>query len=326
MENQEYGSTQLPELDLSVYCCFDVNDLLQINQNNDYQVIEILFGQKTLYLAIKGLKIFSPPRQAKSQGSNALYLASLKLGNRSLLLQYLPPFSTTSLHYHANTEEIFHLLVGSACINTPWKTELTFDQHKVINVTPFTVHQVKTKDQGSVIMLEMISSEENPGMKDHFYCDPEQVIDIHSKGVYPANDLSNFTAHKFVFDGIACESMEGLIQSLKIKNSKIQKQYCQLIGFKAKKRGNRRSWFLRKYQTIYWQGKSINRFSQDYQMLLDRMYSALVQNVNFQRALLASGDKLLVHNIGKGQMQQTILTEMELCSRLLRLRHSLQNR
>ena len=44
------------------------------------------------------------------------------------------------------------------------------------------------------------------------------TIDIWSGGTYPANVLSNFYPNAFVFDGVECSSMEGLLQSLKTKN------------------------------------------------------------------------------------------------------------
>ncbi len=41
------------------------------------------------------------------------------------------------------------------------------------------------------------------------------MIDIHSKGAYPSDALSNFAAYEFMVDGIPCASMEGFLQSLK---------------------------------------------------------------------------------------------------------------
>ena len=35
------------------------------------------------------------------------------------------------------------------------------------------------------------------------------IIDVYSKGEYPADALSNFYPHAFVIDGIQCASMEG---------------------------------------------------------------------------------------------------------------------
>jgi hypothetical protein len=71
---------------------------------------------------------------------------------------------------------------------------------------------------------------------------------------------------------------------------------------------------------LYWQGKRINRLSDEYQKLLDRAYDALSENVNFQAALKASLPYMLTHSIGKTDMRKTVLTEYELISRLERIR------
>ena len=42
-------------------------------------------------------------------------------------------------------------------------------------------------------------------------------MDIGSKAGYPASSLSNFAGHRFVIDDVECYSMEGFLQSLKLK-------------------------------------------------------------------------------------------------------------
>ena len=37
-------------------------------------------------------------------------------------------------------------------------------------------------------------------------------MDIGSGNGYPSGALSNFSPHPFVFDGVECNSMEGLLQ------------------------------------------------------------------------------------------------------------------
>ena len=60
------------------------------------------------------------------------------------------------------------------------------------------------------------------------------TIDIWSGGTYPANVLSNFYPNAFVFDGVECSSMEGLLQSLKTKNVALQKTVCSCSDRTAK--------------------------------------------------------------------------------------------
>ena len=44
------------------------------------------------------------------------------------------------------------------------------------------------------------------------------TIDIYSGGKYPANTLSNFIEHPFIFKGFIVNSMEGLIAGLTYKD------------------------------------------------------------------------------------------------------------
>ena len=46
-------------------------------------------------------------------------------------------------------------------------------------------------------------------------------MDIGSGSGYPSANLSNFSPHPFVIDGVECNSMEGFLQSLKYENVEI---------------------------------------------------------------------------------------------------------
>lgn len=151
----------------------------------------------------------------------------------------------------------------------------------------------------------------------------EELLDVKGSGDYPANVLSNFHKNAFVLDGVACASMEGLLQSLKTKNRNLQKQICLLSGSEAKK------FFYRKIQNLrwkitgvlYWQGKPMRRRSDEYQRFLDRAYEELyANNPQFAEALIACESKKLIHTVGKSDSRKTVLTEYEFLSRLERLR------
>lgn len=148
-------------------------------------------------------------------------------------------------------------------------------------------------------------------------------MDIGSGNGYPSAALSNFAPHPFVFDGVQCNSMEGLLQSFKFSNPEMQKEVCKLVGRQAKFKGKNKKWY--KTQTLYWQGVEYKRDSQEYQELLDRAYAALATNEGFRSALLLTGDAPLTHSIGKIKQNETILTRNEFCSRLIKIREKLQN-
>lgn len=149
-------------------------------------------------------------------------------------------------------------------------------------------------------------------------------MDIGKGKGYPAAAVSNFAPYRFIFDDVVCNSMEGLLQAFKFENPEIQKEVCKFVGVKAKYRGKKKNW--KRTGTLYWKGKPYNRFKDEYQRLLNRAYKALLTNKKFQKALLATGDAVLTHKIGRQKEQETILTRREFCGILTKLRERLKDR
>lgn len=144
-------------------------------------------------------------------------------------------------------------------------------------------------------------------------------MDIKSGCGYPASALSNFAPHPFVFDGVECTSMEGLLQAFKSPYPHIQVEICKLVGIGAKRRGGKIDW--KKRQLLYWKGMGYVRDMPAYQDLLDRAYVALYDgSESFRKALAATGNSPLRHSIGRSNQKETVLTESEFCSRLMQLR------
>jgi hypothetical protein len=144
------------------------------------------------------------------------------------------------------------------------------------------------------------------------------MIDIGSKQSAISILLSNFSEFHFYVDGVFCASMEGFLQSLKFEDKLKQIEICKLIGVKAKFKGKKKKWF--NTQILYWQGKSIDRHSLEYQHLIDKAFSALFENIKYKEALLSTKGSILTHSIGKEDPNLTILTTSEFCLRLMILR------
>lgn len=148
-------------------------------------------------------------------------------------------------------------------------------------------------------------------------------LDIRSKAPPPAGTLSNFHPHRFVLDGVACGSLEGFLQGLKVADPEAQAELCAMAGPKANSLGQKYDW--KTDQLLYWRGLAIPRESAEYQALLDRAYAAVAaQAPKFCAALLATGDRPLTHRMGKSDPRATVLTEAEMCERLMRLRATLR--
>lgn len=153
------------------------------------------------------------------------------------------------------------------------------------------------------------------------------MIDIVSTGSWPSCELSNFSPHDFVLDGVNIRSMEGFLQALKYKSPSKQKKVCLLSGKEAKKAGKRKLWW-RLTRRVYWNEKKYHLFSDDLQILIDRAYDAMYEcSPDFRKALRESGKEELRHTIGKKRIDRTILTEYAFVQRLLKLREkALQER
>jgi predicted NAD-dependent protein-ADP-ribosyltransferase YbiA (DUF1768 family) len=147
--------------------------------------------------------------------------------------------------------------------------------------------------------------------------------DIRSGAPYPAGALSNFAANPFTLDGVHCAGMEGFLQSLKFADPARQAEVCALAGHVANAAGANEDW--RPAQTLHWCGQPLAREGAEYQELLDRAFAAMAaQNAGFCAALLATGDAVLTHDIGKTDPPDTVLTQSEMCDRLHRLRAALK--
>lgn len=146
------------------------------------------------------------------------------------------------------------------------------------------------------------------------------VLDIKSgskEGI--AAQLSNFTSRQFVFEGVPCASIEGVLQSFRFNDIERQREVCAMSGGTAKKEGRTIDW--RPAQILYWQGVEYPRRSEDYQYLLDRLFLAVyIDDKSFANDLQETGNRKLIHSIGRTDPSETLLTADEFCSRLTRLR------
>lgn len=158
------------------------------------------------------------------------------------------------------------------------------------------------------------------------------TIDISYKSEI-SSTLSNLYPHKFTMPSrftseyisedslITCLSMESFLQSLKIPNAKAQKFFCEnysgIVAWKAKL--TLPDW--RKDQILYWQGKKIQRQSEDYNTLLNCAYNKLFkENIFFKEVVLPHfKNYYLIHSTGCDDPKETVLTEQEYIGQLKRL-------
>ena len=151
-----------------------------------------------------------------------------------------------------------------------------------------------------------------------------KAIEIWSHSDYPSQVLSNLCSNPFTFDGVACGSMEGFLQSLKQQDQDKQRQICAMKGRNAKRATTAR-W--QADQIVWWKGIAIDRQSEDFQQLLRHAYQAMFdQSERFRAALMATRGMKLYHSRGKSDPFKTIMTEQEFCQILTDLRDNYDRR
>lgn len=144
------------------------------------------------------------------------------------------------------------------------------------------------------------------------------VVDVRSRASGAAGRLSNFTQRHFVFDNVECDSIEGVLQSFKCPDKDKQKEICRLHGRAAKAAGQEYSWTEK--QVLYWNGTEYPRKSEEYQKLLNRLYTAVYeQDEQFREDLAFMKLEKIDHRMGLTDKSKTVLTRSEFVQRLRRL-------
>ena len=153
-----------------------------------------------------------------------------------------------------------------------------------------------------------------------------EPINIVSYADGPEQLLSNFAHTPFELDGIRFESMEGLLQGLKVEDPEKQLRIFGKYGRQAKNAGTKaRTQRIWEEGTVWWQGKPIAFPSADHLGLIERgLRPKFSQNEEARAALVATGDRRLTHDTGKPESPRTSLPAARFLSFLENIRRDLQ--
>jgi mannose-6-phosphate isomerase-like protein (cupin superfamily) len=134
------------------------------------------FSPYAFLLGHNDLRIFAPEkRSARSPGSEAIYLGESRDRKDGLLLQFLPPNSHTSKHYHSSDDrspkiETFHGMEGEGRIEVDGQDNLV-REGTAITVFPNSLHQLRTLDYPALVLLLIEGDEKGISMDNHHYVD-----------------------------------------------------------------------------------------------------------------------------------------------------------
>jgi len=139
-----------------------------------------------------------------------------------------------------------------------------------------------------------------------------------------AKALSNLAPHPFIFDGVPCASIEGILQALKFRDFAWQQEVCRRSGvaaWRTREEPNAPDW--KKRQTLWWNNEEYGRHSDAYQDLLTNIFVTATKSPGLTKALFDSGSIPLVHRhrgFGVHDTHETVLTEAEFVNRLMSIR------
>lgn len=122
--------------------------------------------------------------------------------------------------------------------------------------------------------------------------------------------LSNLYPYEFKFRGFQLKSIESFFQGLKFKDPAIQRMVFEYSGVDAYHIQAASDYNWKESGHLYWQGLEVNRYEEEYDLLVDEMYMAAAQNPLYRQAL-KNADKLLIHSVGKLSKSETVLTRYE---------------
>lgn len=137
--------------------------------------------------------------------------------------------------------------------------------------------------------------------------------------------LSNLKKRSFMFAGINCNSIEGVLQGIKFKDVDKQKKIAIRHGMDAKRSGQGKR-LDRQGMLAHWNGQSYRRDSKAYNQFVRSIYwAACWADVDMQVALIESGDRPFIHPIGSKDIEKSVLTENEFVTILTDLRKMVIN-
>lgn len=170
----------------------------------------------------------------------------------------------------------------------------------------FEMREIVEKDN-KLYCDEVLLRDENG----NYYGDTEKWINVGYKlhGSY-AQMVSNLFPYKIKFRGQKLSSLECFFQGIKFKDKKIQKYVFTYFGTQAVHIKTATNYNWKKTGKIYWQGKAIDRFSEEYTILIDELYVSAIQNPLY-REVLINCDKPIIHAIGETDKSTTTFTRYE---------------
>lgn len=140
-------------------------------------------------------------------------------------------------------------------------------------------------------------------------CDKWINVGYKHKGPY-AKVLSNLFPYEFEFRGKKLQSIESFFQGIKFKNIDMQNLVFNYSGLNSNYIKACTAYDWKETGYVYWQGKAINRYEEEYDELVDELYISAIQNPLY-RNTLKSCEREIIHLMGAKEKSETVFTRYE---------------
>ena len=144
------------------------------------------------------------------------------------------------------------------------------------------------------------------------------------KGPY-AKIYSNLFPYEFDFRGKHLNCIETFFQGIKFKDKKLQDMVFSYSGLDSNYIKAATDYDWKKTGIVYWQGKEIDRFSKEYDDIIDELYISAIQNPLYRNALKIC-NKTIIHIMGETEKEKTTFTRYEFEKELNCLKDFLKER
>ena len=154
--------------EINLLTAIDPDDETKSLLENTGLILNVVdLDDKVCYILHRSLHFYDGLQQAKSPTSKGRYVARSEDKRDGLLLQYMPPNSHSSKHYHKLKTETYYGLEGECLLEMDGK-EVRL-KGNVITINPKQIHQVKTGNQFALTLLVIKGDPRGLSMDDHNY-------------------------------------------------------------------------------------------------------------------------------------------------------------
>lgn len=140
-------------------------------------------------------------------------------------------------------------------------------------------------------------------------CEKWINVGYKNKGPY-AKVLSNLFPYEFDFRGKTLKSIESFFQGIKFKDINMQNLVFTYSGLDANRVKACNNYDWKGTGILYFQGKEVNRYSKDYDDLIDELYISAIQNPLY-RNVLKTTTRNILHTMGGQTKEETVFTRYE---------------